>query len=166
LDYSTRDRRRGVRRVYNAPRSRTVFYRGSDLHVPDVAVIGYDLRKKLFEGQDPLDRRFPWRISLSRLESARASQQTFPKSPHAWRIRLSCLTATYRKHHPRRRTFCWRRGGPCAYGGSFSDENRGRIAPRVRVPYSGTDIRLSTTRKLPARSVKSRVSRFADGRVS
>jgi ABC-type antimicrobial peptide transport system permease subunit len=126
--------------VYNAhPYVGRFFTEAEDLHRADVAVIGYDLGKAFFEGQDPLDRTiyvegFPYRV-IGVLEHRKGQLFQNPRVEN----QVVVPYRTYRKHHPADDEHFV--GAVAAPGrmAEAQDEIRGVLRRRRRVPYSAPD---------------------------
>ncbi len=126
--------------VYNAhPYTGRFFTEAEDLHRSDVAVIGYDLGKTFFEGQDPLDKiiyveGFPYRV-IGVLQHRKGQLVQNP------RIENQVLVPyrTYRKHHPLDDDVFV--GAVAAPGrmAEAQDEIRAVLRHRRRLPYSAPD---------------------------
>src|SRR3984893_6794063 len=99
LDYSGADTE--YVNVFNAkPYIGRFFNEAQNLHRADVAVIGYDLGKTFFPGEDPLDKiinveGFPYRV-IGVLEHRKG--QLFQNPRAEKQVIVPYLT--YRKHHP------------------------------------------------------------------
>jgi len=126
--------------VFNARLSAGRFFtEAEDLHRADVAVVGYDLAKTFFAGEDPVDKTisvegFPYRV-IGVLEHRKGQ---FFKNPSAEK-QVLVPYRTYRKHHPADdEQFI----GAMAIPGHMAearDEIRGVLRRRRNVPYSAPE---------------------------
>jgi putative ABC transport system permease protein len=126
--------------VFNARLAAGRFFtEAEDLHRADVAVIGYDLGKTFFTGEDPTGKTisvegFPYRV-VGVLEHRKGQ---FFKNPAAEK-QVLVPYRTYRKHHP---TDDEQFIGAMAIPGHMAearDEIRGVLRRRRNVPYSAPD---------------------------
>jgi putative ABC transport system permease protein len=115
------------------------FTEAEDLHRADVAVIGYDLGKTFFTGEDPIDKTiyvegFPYRV-IGVFEHRKGQ---FFQNPSAEK-QVLVPYRTYRKHHPADDEHFI---GAMAIPGHMAeaqDEIRGVLRRRRNVPYSAPD---------------------------
>jgi putative ABC transport system permease protein len=126
--------------VFNArPYVGRFFTEAEDLHRADIAVIGYDLGKTFFAGEDPIDKiisveGFPYRV-IGVLEHRKG--QLF-QNPSAEK-QVLVPYRTYRKHHPNDDEHML---GAMALPGHMSDaqdEIRGVLRRKRNVPYTAPD---------------------------
>jgi putative ABC transport system permease protein len=138
LDYSGATEQ--YEEVYNARTYAGRFFtEAEDLHRSDVAVIGYDLGKAFFEGQDPIDKiisveGFPYRV-IGVFEHRKGQLFQNPRVEN----QVVVPYRTYRKHHP---TDDEHFVGAVAAAGRMAeaqDEIRAVLRRRRRVPYSSPD---------------------------
>jgi putative ABC transport system permease protein len=123
--------------VYNThPYVGRFFTEAEDLHRADVAVIGYDLGKTFFAGQDPLDRTisvegFPYRV-IGILAHRKGQLFQNPRVEN----QVVVPYRTYRKHHPADDEHFV--GAVAAPGrmAEAQDEIRAVLRRRRHVPYS------------------------------
>jgi len=126
--------------VYNAHLYEGRFFtEAEDLHRADVAVIGYDLNKAFFLGEDPIDKMiyvegFPYRV-IGVFEHRKGQLFQNP------RVEKQVIVPyrTYRKHHPADdENFI---GAVAAPGrmAEAQDEIRAVLRRRRRVPYSAPE---------------------------
>jgi putative ABC transport system permease protein len=136
--------------VYNTrPYIGRFFTEAEDLHRSDVAVIGYDLGKAFFPGEDPLDKTiyvegFPYRV-IGVLEHHKG--QLFQNPPVEKQVVVPYRT--YRKHHPADDEHFI--GAVAAPGrmAEAQDEIRGVLRRRRHVPYSAPEnFGLSTAKEI------------------
>ena len=115
------------------------FTEAEDVHRADVAVIGYDLGKTFFAGEDPIDKTinvegFPYRV-VGVLEHRKG--QLFQNPPAEKQVLVPYRT--YRKHHPADEEHFI---GALAAPGRIAeaqDEIRGLLRRRRGVAYSAPD---------------------------
>ena len=115
------------------------FTEAENLHRADVAVIGYDLGKTFFGGEDPIDKiisveGFPYRV-IGVFEHRKGQ---FFQNPSAEK-QVLVPYRTYRKHHPADDEHMI---GAMAFPGRMAeaeDEIRGVLRRRRNVPYSAPD---------------------------
>ena len=138
LDYSGADIE--YEEVFNIrPYIGRYFTEAEDLHRADVAVIGYDLGKTFFPGEDPLDKTiyvegFPYRV-IGVFDHRKG--QLF-QNPHAEK-QVVVPYRTYRKHHPADDEYFI---GAVAASGQMAeaqDEIRAVLRRRRHVPYSAPE---------------------------
>ncbi len=126
--------------VFNARLSAGRFFtEAEDLHRADVAVVGSDLGKTFFAGEDPIDKTisvegFPYRV-IGVLEHRKGQ---FFKNP-AVEKQVLVPYRTYRKHHPADdEQFIGAMATP-GHMAEARDEIRGVLRRRRNVPYSAPE---------------------------
>jgi putative ABC transport system permease protein len=115
------------------------FTEAEDLHRADVAVIGYDLGKTFFVGEDPVDKTisvggFPYRV-IGVLEHRKGQLFQNPRVENQVLVPFR----TYRKHHPANDDHFI--GAVAAPGrmAEAQDEIRAVLRRRRHVPYSAPE---------------------------
>jgi putative ABC transport system permease protein len=126
--------------VFNAhPYIGRFFTEAEDLHRADVAVIGYDLGKAMFVGEDPIDKTisvegYPYRV-IGVFEHRKGQ---FFKNPTAEK-QVLVPYRTYRKHHPAEdEHFIGAMARP-GHMAEAQDEIRAVLRRRRNVPYSAPE---------------------------
>jgi putative ABC transport system permease protein len=126
--------------VFNAhPYVGRFFTEAEDLHRADVAVIGYDLGKDFFAGEDPLDKTisvegYPYRV-IGVLEHRKGQ---FFRNP-AVEKQVLVPYRTYRKHHPSDDEHFIGAMVVPGYMAEARDEIRAVLRRRRNVPYSAPE---------------------------
>jgi putative ABC transport system permease protein len=126
--------------VFNAhPYVGRFFTEAEDLHRADVAVIGYDLGKDFFAGEDPLDKTisvegYPYRV-IGVLEHRKGQ---FFRNP-AVEKQVLVPYRTYRKHHPSDDEHFIGAMVVPGYMAEAQDEIRAVLRRRRNVPYSAPE---------------------------
>jgi putative ABC transport system permease protein len=115
------------------------FTEAENLHRADVAVIGYDLGKSFFEGEDPIDKTIyvqgiAYRV-IGVLEHRKG--QLF-QNPSAEK-QVLVPYRTYRKHHPADDEHLIGAMAVPGHMAEAEDEIRGLLRRRRNVPYSAPD---------------------------
>jgi putative ABC transport system permease protein len=115
------------------------FTQAEDLHRADVAVIGYDLGKDFFAGEDPLDKTisvegYPYRV-IGVLEHRKGQ---FFRNPAAEK-QVLVPYRTYRKHHPNDDEHFIGALVVPGYMAEAQDEIRAVLRRRRNVPYSAPE---------------------------
>lgn len=136
--------------VYNAhPYVGRFFTEAEDLHRADVAVIGYDLGRTFFAGEDPIDKTIhvegvPYRV-IGVLEHRKG--QLFQSPPVEKQVLVPYRT--YRKHHPADDEHFIGASAAPGHMAEAQDEIRGLLRRRRGVPYSAPDnFGISTAREI------------------
>jgi putative ABC transport system permease protein len=126
--------------VFNAhPYIGRFFTEAENLHRADVAVIGYDLGKAFFEGQDPIGKTIhvqgvPYRV-IGVFEHRKG--QLFQNPPAEKQVLVPYRT--YRKHHPADDEHLIGAMALPDHMADAEDEIRGVLRRRRHVPYSAPD---------------------------
>jgi putative ABC transport system permease protein len=126
--------------VFNAhPNVGRFFTEAEDLHRADVAVIGYDLGKDFFAGEDPVDKTisvegYPYRV-IGVLEHRKGQ---FFKNP-AVEKQVLVPYRTYRKHHPNDDELFIGAMVVPGHMAEAQDEIRAVLRRRRNVPYSAPE---------------------------
>ncbi len=126
--------------VFNAhPSVGRFFTEAEDLHRADVAVIGYDLGKDFFAGEEPVDKTisvegYPYRV-IGVLEHRKGQ---FFRNP-AVEKQVLVPYRTYRKHHPNYDEHFIGAMVVPGYMAEAQDEIRAVLRRRRNVPYSAPE---------------------------
>src|SRR6202171_6222653 len=126
--------------VFNAhPYIGRFFTEAEDLHRADVAVIGYDLGKALFVGEDPIDKTisvegYPYRV-IGVFEHRKGQ---FFKNPSAEK-QVLVPYCTYRKHRPADDEHFIGATARPGHMAEAQDEIRAVLRRRRNVPYSAPE---------------------------